>query len=115
MPLRTATLPANRSPLWFGSNHDHSRLATRWAEGDERKARAALFLLLTLRGSAILYQGDELALTDGVVSADRITDVAGPTEPPARIHGDLWSGNLLWALDGRVWLVDAASAHGGQK
>jgi glycosidase len=43
-----AKLPANRDPVWFGSNHDHSRLATRWAAGDERKARAALFLLLTL-------------------------------------------------------------------
>ena len=54
--------PRARSPVWFGSNHDHSRLATRWAGGDERKARAALFLLLTLRGTRMLYQGDELAL-----------------------------------------------------
>jgi len=44
-----------------------------------------------------------------------IIDVAGPPEPPARIHGDLWSGNLLWAGDGRGWLVDAASAHGGHR
>ena len=36
------------------------------------------------------------------------------SEPPARIHGDLWPGNLLWALDGRVWLVDPA-AHGGHR
>ena len=41
--------------------------------------------------------------------------LAGPAEPPARIHGDLWSGNLLWAVDGQVWLVDAASAHGGHR
>jgi fructosamine-3-kinase len=45
----------------------------------------------------------------------RIDDVAGPPEPPARIHGDLWSGNLVWAADETVWLVDAASAHGGHR
>ena len=37
----------------------------------------------------------------------------GADEPPARIHGDLWPGNLLWAPD-RVWLVDPA-AHGGHR
>ncbi|WP_235734488.1 fructosamine kinase family protein [Nocardioides alcanivorans] len=37
-----------------------------------------------------------------------------PDEPPARLHGDLWSGNVLWATDGRVWLVDPA-AHGGHR
>jgi fructosamine-3-kinase len=45
----------------------------------------------------------------------RLTDLAGPPEPPARIHGDLWSGNVHWAADGRAWLVDAASAHGGHR
>jgi fructosamine-3-kinase len=35
-------------------------------------------------------------------------------EPPARTHGDLWPGNVLWALDGRAWLVDPA-AHGGHR
>jgi fructosamine-3-kinase len=35
-------------------------------------------------------------------------------EPPARIHGDLWSGNVLWGADGRVWLIDPA-AHGGHR
>lgn len=44
-----------------------------------------------------------------------IVDVAGPPEPPARLHGDLWSGNVLWARDGRAWLVDAAAAHGGHR
>lgn len=91
-----ASLPAGRLPLWFGSNHDHSRLATRWAGGDERKARAALFLLLTLRGSAILYQGDELALTDGIVPADRITDIARPPRDPERTP-------MPWSASGEEW------------
>ena len=37
-----------------------------------------------------------------------------PTEPPARLHGDLWNGNVLWGLDGRVWLIDPA-AYGGHR
>lgn len=35
-------------------------------------------------------------------------------EAPARIHGDLWHGNLLWGADGHCWLVDPA-AHGGHR
>lgn len=34
-------------------------------------------------------------------------------EPPARLHGDLWAGNVLWSPDGVV-LIDPA-AHGGHR
>jgi fructosamine-3-kinase len=43
----------------------------------------------------------------------RIDGLAGPAEPPARLHGDLWSGNVLWG-DGIAWLIDPA-AHGGHR
>jgi fructosamine-3-kinase len=33
-------------------------------------------------------------------------------ERPARIHGDLWSGNVVWTAHGAV-LIDAGAAHGG--
>ena len=56
---------------------------------------------------------DQRRIVDEV--CERIDSLAGPPEPAARIHGDLWSGNLLWAADGQVWLVDAASAHGGHR
>jgi fructosamine-3-kinase len=45
--------------------------------------------------------------------ADRIVGLAGPVEPPSRIHGDCWSGNVLWS-GGRGWLIDPA-AHGGHR
>jgi fructosamine-3-kinase len=44
----------------------------------------------------------------------RIHDLAGPPEPPARLHGDLWSGNVLWGRDGTAWLIDPA-AYGGHR
>lgn len=44
---------------------------------------------------------------------DRIV-VDAPVEPPARLHGDLWSGNVLGDRDGRPWLIDPA-AYGGHR
>ena len=38
---------------------------------------------------------------------------AGLAEPPSRIHGDLWAGNVLWSGEAG-WLIDPA-AHGGHR
>ncbi|MEU0459358.1 fructosamine kinase family protein, partial [Streptomyces sp. NPDC006129] len=74
------------------------------------------------RGSVLPYL--RRAVDQGTVRPGEATDVerlcehlpglAGPAEPPARLHGDLWSGNVLWAADGHVWLIDPA-AHGGHR
>jgi fructosamine-3-kinase len=53
----------------------------------------------------------DAALVERVLSA--ISGYGGH-EPPARIHGDLWPGNVLWSADGRAWLIDPA-AHGGHR
>jgi fructosamine-3-kinase len=45
---------------------------------------------------------------------DRLDDLAGPAEAPARLHGDLWSGNVHAGADGRPWLIDPA-AYGGHR
>ncbi len=45
---------------------------------------------------------------------DRIHELAGPAEPPARLHGDLWSGNVHADAEGRPWLVDPV-AYGGHR
>jgi fructosamine-3-kinase len=55
--------------------------------------------------------GADVRLIEAV--AGRIGELAGPAEPPSRIHGDCWSGNLLWS-GGRGWLIDPA-AHGGHR
>jgi fructosamine-3-kinase len=58
---------------------------------------------------------DQAARLDRLV--DRLAtdagDLAGPDEPASRLHGDLWSGNVLWSPEGAV-LVDPA-AHGGHR
>ncbi|WP_067972006.1 fructosamine kinase family protein [Nocardiopsis trehalosi] len=61
---------------------------------------------------------DRGALTPGDVRivekvVDAVDALAGAPEPPARVHGDLWSGNVIWQDDGAV-LVDPA-AHGGHR
>jgi fructosamine-3-kinase len=43
----------------------------------------------------------------------RASSLGGAPDAPARLHGDLWPGNLIWTRD-RVWLVDPA-AHGGHR
>jgi fructosamine-3-kinase len=45
---------------------------------------------------------------------ERIGELCGPAEPPARLHGDLWSGNVMAGADGRAWLIDP-SAYGGHR
>jgi fructosamine-3-kinase len=52
-----------------------------------------------------------------VTAVERIMatiETYGGSEAPSRTHGDLWPGNVLWAADGRAWLVDPA-AHGGHR
>lgn len=51
------------------------------------------------------------AVCDRLAADDE--ELTGPPEPPARLHGDLWSGNVVWTPDGAV-LVDPA-AHGGHR
>jgi len=53
----------------------------------------------------------DVALLDQIIQN---IDAYGVSEVPARTHGDLWPGNVLWAADGRGWLVDPA-AQGGHR
>ncbi|MDP1846510.1 MAG: alpha-amylase family glycosyl hydrolase [Solirubrobacteraceae bacterium] len=77
-----AGLPPDAWPVYTGSNHDAGRLTTRWAQDDERRARAALLILLTLRGTPFLYYGDEIALPNVPLDAETALD------PVARRTGD---------------------------
>jgi alpha-glucosidase len=64
-------LPPDAWPNWVLGNHDRSRVASRVGDA---QARVAAMLLLTLRGTPTLYQGDELGLRDVPIPADRVQD-----------------------------------------
>jgi len=53
----------------------------------------------------------EAAMVEGVIG--KLTALL-PEEPPARLHGDLWNGNVLWGQESRVWMIDPA-AYGGHR
>jgi fructosamine-3-kinase len=69
------------------------------------------FLRIALDAGAL--RPEDGSLVERVIS--RIDSLSGPAgaEPPSRIHGDCWSGNVLWS-GGRGWLIDPA-AHGGHR
>ncbi len=69
-------------PCWAFSNHDAMRHASRWTEdgGDPAvTARFAAGLLMALRGSLCLYQGEELGLTQADIQFEDLQDPAGKT------------------------------------
>jgi alpha-glucosidase len=91
-----ARLPAVAWPVWTGSNHDVSRFVSRWAGGDPAKARAALLILLTLRGTPVLYQGDEIGLPDTVLSREDLLDPVGLRFWPAYAGRDPVRTPMQW-------------------
>jgi alpha-glucosidase len=74
-------------PCWVLSNHDDPRHRTRFG-GSERRARAAAVLLLTLRGTPCLYQGEELGLLDADIPPAERVDPAGRDGSRAPIPWD---------------------------
>ena len=64
-------LPKGGWPNWVLGNHDRSRVGSRL--GCEQ-ARVAAMLLLTLRGTATIYQGEEIGMTDVAISPQQVVD-----------------------------------------
>lgn len=67
---------------WSFSNHDAERAASRWG-GDPAFARMQMALLLSLRGSVCLYQGEELGLPDAELAEEDLRDPFGIAYWPA--------------------------------
>lgn len=79
--------PEDGWPSWAFSNHDVTRVATRWGEAigcpPPRAAPIFAALLLSLRGTIFLYQGEELGLPDADVPFEKLQDPWGIAGWPA--------------------------------
>lgn len=91
-------LPPDAWPVWTLSNHDKSRFPTRWCDGHEDRVRCALMLLLTLRGTPVLYYGDEIGMPDTDVPPDRVLD---PVTRAYRgfVHRDAARTPMQWSAE----------------
>ena len=87
---------------------DNTRDAADWPQW---YAQRRLLPFLSRAVDAGALRPEDARLVEAVI--DRIGSLAGPAEPPSRIHGDCWAGNVLWS-GGRGWLIDPA-AHGGHR
>ncbi|OJF13843.1 fructosamine kinase family protein [Couchioplanes caeruleus] len=87
---------------------DNTPSAGPWGEWFAERRMRPYLKISADRGA---LSGTDVTLVERVLSG---IETYGGKEPPARIHGDLWPGNVLWGADGRIWLVDPA-AHGGHR
>jgi alpha-glucosidase len=100
-------------PSWSLGNHDVVRFPSRLGAGDPRQVKGLLALLLCLRGSPYLYQGDELGLPQAHVPFEKLRDpfaIASYTgdafrdgaRTPMPWRGDDPTGGFTSAVEG--WL-----------
>ena len=105
-------------PCWAFSNHDVVRHATRWALSPDA-LRVMAVLLMCLRGSTCIYQGEELGLPEADVAFDDLQDPYGIEFWPEFKGRDGCRTPMVWAAQaenagfgaGKPWLpVSAAQA-----
>ena len=88
-----ASLPAFGWPNWVFGSHDAPRIAARIGEA---QARVAAMLLLTLRGTPTLYQGDELGIGRVDIAPERIRDPQHFRQPTLDIGRDRSRTPMPW-------------------
>ena len=92
-------LPREAWPVWTLGNHDLTRYPTRWAQGDQRRARLAMLLLMTLRGTPVLYYGDEVAMPETDVAEDRLVDPVARLDRPQQRGRDGARTPMPWSAE----------------
>jgi alpha-glucosidase len=95
-------------PCWAFSNHDIPRHPSRWAGtaglDSDRIARLAAGILVALRGSLCLYQGEELGLTEAALGFEDLADPYGIRFWPEYKGRDGCRTPMVW---------EAAAPYGG--
>ncbi len=109
-----AALPAGGWPNWVLGNHDRSRVASRIGVP---QARVAAMLLLTLRGTPTIYQGEELGMVDTPIQPHLVQDPLEHNVPGFGLGRDPVRTPMPWSsephggfTDGQPWLPLNADA-----
>ena len=97
------------SPLRLGAVHLPNDATADWPSFYAERRLLPLAEMARERGALSAAGAGAI---EGV--CERMGALAGPPEAPARLHGDLWSGNVLAGSDGRPRLIDPA-AYGGHR
>ena len=116
---RYAEIGPESWPCWAFSNHDVVRHPSRWTLGEEAR-RLYAAVLLSLRGSVCLYQGEELGLTEAYVSFEDLQDPYGIRFWPKFRGRDGCRTPIPWVTDnqtggftdGKPWLPMAVEHLG---
>jgi alpha-glucosidase len=88
-----SALPPGGWPNWVIASHDYPRIAAKLGEA---QARVAAMLLLTLRGTPTLYQGDELGIGKVEIPPDRVRDPKELREPGLGLGRDPSRTPMAW-------------------
>lgn len=88
-----ASLPKHGWPNWCFGSHDAPRIAARVGNA---QSRVAAMLLLTLRGTPTLYQGDEIGIGEVPIPRDRIRDPQHLLQPELNIGRDRSRTPMPW-------------------
>lgn len=88
-----ASLPPHGWPNWVIGSHDAPRIAARIGEA---QARVAAMLLLTLRGTPTLYQGDEIGIGEVDIPPERVRDPQELRQPGIGIGRDRSRTPMPW-------------------
>jgi alpha-glucosidase len=109
-----AALPVGGWPNWVLGNHDRSRVASRVGPA---QARVAAMLLLTLRGTPTIYQGEEIGMADVPIPASLVQDPFERNVPGFSLGRDPVRTPMPWTsgphggfTEGRPWLPLNADA-----
>ena len=105
--LHAAGAGAFAGPMLVGPVALPGDAATDWPAFYGERRLAPLVRLARDRGA---LDAAGAAVLEDVIA--RLGGLCGPSEPPARLHGDLWSGNVMAGPAGEPWLVDPAAYAG---
>ncbi|ENO13686.2 alpha-glucosidase [Marinobacter nanhaiticus D15-8W] len=99
-------------PCWAIGNHDVARVASRWKAASPEQMKLFMIMMLSLRGSACIYQGEELGLTEAELEFEDLVDPYGISFWPEYKGRDGCRTPMVWTAgeanagfsEGKPWL-----------